>query len=209
MSGIVTPSAGGGSLFLSSPRPATIHPSADVHPGTRFEGTNEIGRSTVKVGCSFGLGSYIGDYAFVGQHTDIGRYCSIANNTTIGAHPHPMEWFSTSPTLAPGELWVAVAGRTSLGHDVWVGANAVVLAGARIGTGAVIAAGAVVLGDVPPYAIVVGVPAKIKRFRFDEYVIARLLASEWWDLPLGVLQSLPTDDVEASLMAIGAAVADA
>lgn len=205
MSGIVTPSAGGGNpVSLVSATGLIIHPSAEVHPGTRLEGLNEIGRSTVKVGCSFGLGSYIGDYAFVGQHTDIGRYCSIANNTTIAAHPHPMEWFSTSPTLAPDGLWVAVAGRTSLGHDVWVGANAVVLAGAQIGTGSVIAAGAVVLGDVPPYAIVAGAPAKIKRFRFDEDTVARLLASEWWDLPLDVLRGLPTDDVETSLMAIEA-----
>lgn len=181
---------------------AIIHPAADVYADARFEGLNEIGRSTVKPGCSFGLGSYIGDYSFVGQHTDIGRYCSIANNATIGAHPHPLGWLSTSPQVKLGLYWVAVDGRTSLGHDVWVGANAVVLAGAQIGIGAVIAAGAVVLGDVPPYAIVMGVPGAIKRFRFDEGIVVRLLASGWWELPVDVLRGLPVDDIEASLKAI-------
>ncbi|ONH82009.1 hypothetical protein APZ41_016795 [Roseomonas mucosa] len=70
---------------------------------------------------------------------------------------------------------------TSVGHDVWVGFGAFVKAGVKIGTGAVVAAHSVVVSDVPPYAIVAGVPARVKRFRFPESTIARLLASRWWD----------------------------
>ncbi len=113
-----------------------------------------------------------------------------------------MDWLSTSPELRPGEQWIGPSERTTLGHDVWVGANAVIMAGAQIGIGAVIGAGAVVLGDVPPYAIAVGVPAQIKRFRFPAPIVDRLLASRWWDLPLDTLRALPTDDIEACLTAI-------
>jgi carbonic anhydrase/acetyltransferase-like protein (isoleucine patch superfamily) len=68
-----------------------------------------------------------------------------------------------------------------LGHDVWIGHGAVVLPGVKIGIGAAIGAGAVVSKDVPPFAVVAGVPAKVIRFRFDENVRAGLLELAWWD----------------------------
>ena len=70
-----------------------------------------------------------------------------------------------------------------IGNDVWIGYEAVVMAGVHIGDGAVVAARAVVTRDVPPYAIVGGVPARIIRMRFDERTIARLLETAWWDWP--------------------------
>jgi hypothetical protein len=69
-----------------------------------------------------------------------------------------------------------------IGSDVWIGAQVTIMAGVTIGHGAVIATGAVVTGDVPPYAIYGGVPAKLIKYRFDEDTIRRLLASEWWKM---------------------------
>lgn len=74
--------------------------------------------------------------------------------------------------------------KTILANDIWIGANAIIPGGIRIGTGAIVAAGAVVVKDVPPYAIVGGNPAKIIRYRFSEEQIKALLESEWWDWPI-------------------------
>ena len=77
---------------------------------------------------------------------------------------------------------------TNIGDDVWVGAGSIIMAGVTIGDGAIIAAGSVVTKDVPPYAIVGGVPAKILRYRFDEGVRKALLKLKWWNLPEEVLK---------------------
>ena len=111
-----------------------------------------------------------------------------------------MEWASTSPVFqnvknsgssvrfAKNEL--PKAKRTIIGHDVWIGHRAIVKAGVTIGTGAVIGAGAVVTKDVPAYAIVVGVPSQIIRYRFDKQMIEELISVEWWNLGDTALQEL-------------------
>ena len=88
--------------------------------------------------------------------------------------------------------------RITVGNDVWIG-NSVNILGANIGDGAVVAAGAVVTKDVPPYAIVAGVPAEIKRYRFNEKTIARFLRAKWWELELEQLDGLPFRDPERCL----------
>ncbi len=125
----------------------------------------------------------------------IGRFCSIACGARFlfNSANHAMASLSTYPFPLFWEEWgldraeVASAwdnkGDIVVGNDVWIGYEAVILAGVTVGDGAVIAARAVVTKDVPPYTIVGGVPAKPIRRRFPEDTIRRLLALRWWDWP--------------------------
>ncbi|MCE5268637.1 MAG: CatB-related O-acetyltransferase [Planctomycetaceae bacterium] len=124
----------------------------------------------------------------------IGRFCSIACGAKFilnGAN-HRLDAISTYPFPVLADAWcdatpVAQAwtnkGDITIGNDVWIGFEAVVLAGVSIGDGAVIGTRAVVTKDVPPYAIVGGVPARLIRKRFDDATIERLLKLRWWDWP--------------------------
>src|SRR5262245_20357849 len=127
----------------------------------------------------------MGDYSYVVNdssivYTDIGKFCSIAAHTRInpGNHPlhrvalHHFTYRSQSYQLGPEDDaaffdWLRCRQGT-LGHDVWIGHGAVILPGVTIGTGAGVGAGAVVSRDVPPFAVMAGVPAKVIRYRFSE-----------------------------------------
>ncbi len=86
-----------------------------------------------------------------------------------------------------------------IGNDVWIGQNAVIMDGVHVGDGAIVAAGAVVTKDVPPYAIVGGVPARVIKYRFDAGTIKELSELKWWELSDGEIASLPVDNVPACL----------
>ncbi|MCU0819143.1 MAG: CatB-related O-acetyltransferase [Beijerinckiaceae bacterium] len=133
-------------------------------------------------------------FEFVGDRLVIGKFVAIAQGAQFimnGAN-HPMGGFSTFPfgTLGfvPGEPYGAEGdpprGDTLIGNDVWIGREAVIMPGVKIGDGAIIGAHAVVGSNVPPYAIVAGNPARVVRKRFHDDVIARLLAIRWWDWPV-------------------------
>lgn len=148
----------------------------------------------------------------VHKNVDVGRYCSIARYADIGAGDHPMQYLSTHSFVYKSQLfdhhpvyrdiphspWNPYS-PTIIGNDVWVGAKATIRNGTTIGDGAIVAAGAVVVKDVPPYAIVGGIPARIIRYRFDAETIAELLALRWWDLPLETIAGAPFDDISGCI----------
>jgi virginiamycin A acetyltransferase len=126
----------------------------------------------------------------VDPKTKIGRYCSIAGGVRIINHNHPLSFKGTSglffnPALGLCDRWLVDHNPLEIGNDVWIGANAVIMPEvSSIGDGAVIGAGAVVHRDVPPYAVVLGNPARVVKYRFSEDVIARLLEEKWWEKDL-------------------------
>jgi acetyltransferase-like isoleucine patch superfamily enzyme len=125
--------------------------------------------------------------------TDIGKYTSISRNVRIGLGNHPTNLVSTNSVFyshkgnALRNDWVREIEfdehkKTIIGNDVWIGEFVTIVGGVTIGDGAVIATNAVITKDVPPYAIVGGVPAKVIKYRFDEETIECLLKVRWWDL---------------------------
>lgn len=147
----------------------------------------------------------IGAYSYVRSGSrllhvrDIGRYCSIGRGVTLGETPrnHPVDWVSTS--LSVSHQYKPELHLTSIGHDVWIGHGAVVMAGVKVGHGAIIARNALVTKDVEPYQIVGGNPAKPIRYRFDEATRAALLASHWWTYDLEQLRQLDFSDCQRFL----------
>lgn len=132
---------------------------------------------------------YVGKYTTVSNCSEIGSFCSISAGVRIGLMRHPQDFISTSPVFyAARRGWVSENTfsededkTVTIGSDVLISANALIKNGVSIGHGAIIGAGSFVDKDVPPYAIVTGLPAKIIRYRFEEAMIARLLESKWWE----------------------------
>lgn len=131
-------------------------------------------------------------FDFIGDKLIIGKFCAIAKNVTFimnGAN-HKSTGFSTYPFFIFGNGWEKSApqpgdlpfkGNTEIGNDVWIGYNATIMPGVKIGSGAIIASKSVVTNDVPAYAVVGGNPAKIIKKRFDDKTINALLSIAWWD----------------------------
>lgn len=131
--------------------------------------------------------SSIGRYSKI-VHSEIGKYCAVSWNTTINAVGHPSDHLTVSAFPYVPYVGNFVQERTQqyqkviIRNDVWIGANSVIMPGVTIGNGAIIGAGAIVTRNVPDYAIVAGVPAKIIKYRFSEDIIKKLLELKWWDL---------------------------
>ncbi|MBL9136097.1 MAG: hypothetical protein JNK85_09525 [Verrucomicrobiales bacterium] len=149
-------------------------------------------------------GGRIGSYSYVGRRSllgpvQFGRFCSIGPNVVAACGDHPAQWISTAPVFfSPG----AQCGTTfcnhaaydelrptSLGHDIWIGAGAVIRNGLTIGDGAIVGAQAVVVDHVPAYAIVAGVPARVIRYRFPTEYVDRLREVAWWEFPPDLLRA--------------------
>ena len=128
-------------------------------------------------------------FDFIGDKLLIGKFCQIAAGVKFimnGAN-HPMDGISTYPFKVMGKAWQNASlnpvnkGDTSIGNDIWIGNSASFMPGVTVGDGAIIAANSVVTGDVAPYTIVGGNPAKEIRKRFDDETIELLLEIKWWD----------------------------
>ena len=164
-----------------------------------FEGCNKLADNVSFLNSQIGFASYVSECAFI-YNTIIKRFSCIAPNVRIAVGSHPTSTFVSmhpafySTAKQSGFTYVSrnkyrdykyVDSERKIsviiGNDVWIGAGAILLEGVTVGDGAVVAAGALVSKDVPPYAIVGGVPAKIIKYRFDEKTIKFLKDLEWWE----------------------------
>ncbi|MFH0755876.1 MAG: CatB-related O-acetyltransferase [Bacteroidota bacterium] len=142
--------------------------------------------------------SVVGAYTYIAPRTsivyaNIGKFCSIASDCSIGLASHSMGNISTSPLFtsrknATGFQWVDSDtfdeyAPVIVGNDVWIGTKVLVMGGVRIGHGVVVGAGSIVTHDLPDYSVAVGVPARVIKYRYEEQVIKRLLELRWWEMP--------------------------
>lgn len=166
---------------------------------TTFGFCNTIYEKATLVNVALGDFTYIASGTAI-RNTTIGKFCSIGPEILIGLGKHPTSMFvSTHP------LFFSTRGQAQevfcdcscfnetaniiIGNDVWIGARAIILDGVTIGDGAIVAAGSLVNKDVPPYAIVGGVPAKVIKYRFETFEIEWLLRFKWWDKSIDWLRS--------------------
>lgn len=170
---------------------------------SKIDDKSQISRKAKIYGLTQIANSTIGDYSYVGRHSrvihaDVGKFCSIAGESKVGMGTHTLDKLSTSPIFTEAKngtkhSWVSISEvnpykRVTIGNDAWIGVRTMILGGLTIGNGAVVAAGAIVTKNVPPYAVVAGVPAKVIRYRFPQEVIDRLETLQWWNLSDEVLQ---------------------
>lgn len=191
----------------------TVYRNADVR-NSKLGDLVQVGDDTVILNCelesnialnrrNFIQESFIGRFTYTGFNTvvrgvNIGRFCSISWNVSIGGKNHDVENVTT------GALWGFYnmygekmkdftygkdKGHCEIGNDVLISSNAVILRNITIGHGAVIGAGAVVTKDVPPYTVVAGVPAKQMKKRFSDHIIEAMLEIKWWDWPVDVIKA--------------------
>jgi acetyltransferase-like isoleucine patch superfamily enzyme len=174
---------------------------------------------------------YMGAFSYAVRgfyfNVEIGRYTSIGEDVQIGRHDHPTSWLSTSPAFYVHDLFrvgngflqaelyhkflpVIPPGKqatqmklTKIGHDVYIGHGAFIRPGITVGDGAIVAAHAVVVKDVPPYAVVAGNPAVIKKYRIPEELIEKTLKVQWWRFSPWQLQAIDMTFPERALDELG------
>ena len=186
------------------PNPNTVHPIAgydkEIYVKPTIKNPNIIVGDFTYIADSEFESHVTHHYDFIGDKLIIGKFCQIAAGVEFvmnGAN-HQMNAVSTFPfyTLEgwdmkpPAKSDLPFKGDTVIGNDVWIGQNAVILPGVHIGDGAIIGANSVVGSDVESYTVVVGNPAKISRYRFDDELTSLLLKFKWWDKPIEEINAL-------------------
>lgn len=177
----------------------TIHPTSHIH-SSQIGSWTDIGPNCLLAETIVDDYSYLaGDAQII--YSEIGKFCSIASHVRINPGNHPMDrvtqhhstyrrveyGFDTTDDQAFFQ-WRRDQ-KCIIGHDVWIGHGAIIMPGIRIGTGAVIGSSAVVTKDVAPYAIAVGVPARLIKQRFTDEVIDVLLRIAWWNWDRATLEA--------------------
>lgn len=181
-----------------------IEKGAQISPTAFLSGCHVNGQITIGDGCRLYKCDLNGNIQ-VGRYTSIwgpnitissvihsitiGNFCSIARNVSIQGHNHRMDLLSTyhiQQNIFGKSVFPELSSKGSIiiGHDVWIGAGAVILSGVVIGNGAVIGSNAVVTHDVPEFAVVAGNPAKIIKYRFSLEQINKINTLKWWDWPI-------------------------
>lgn len=176
-----------------------------------------------KSAISFGAFSSVDGVAQTGvlRNVSVGRYTSIGRHVEIGLTDHPTTWLSTTARQYNAhylgwERWTGKSVTTRgheisrpvfIGNDVWIGDHAIVMGGVKIGDGAVVAAGAVVTKDVPPYAIVGGVPARVIKFRFSDATICALQDLAWWRYDIANFGAVDWANILVAMPSIGECMA--
>lgn len=199
--------------------PIVAHGILHLNPGARIIASKLLGPvyldRNAQIGPDVTVGKYFGmnDSCFIARGT-IGAYCAIGARNAINPFNHPTDWLSTHEfQYHPKSFdWVPeyndfkrlqrspeMFEPVTIGNDVWTGHNVNILPGVTVGDGVVIGAGSIVTKNVPPFAVVAGVPAKVIRYRFTEKVIERQLRLKWWELELSDLSGLPFRDVNRCL----------
>ena len=189
---------------MTTPNPNTVHPIAgydkEIYVKPTIKNPNIIVGDFTYIADSEFESHVTHHYDFIGDKLIIGKFCQIAAGVEFvmnGAN-HQMNAVSTFPfyTLEgwkmnpPAASDMPFKGDTVIGNDVWIGQNATILPGVHIGDGAIIGANSVVGSDVEPYTIVVGNPAEVIRYRFDEELTELLLEFKWWDKPIEEINEL-------------------
>lgn len=213
-----------------------LNPNTRFHRGssTVIEAPAQIGKGNFEIE-TIGAFTYMGEGQTKVRHvSSIGRFCSIAPDLTIGLPEHPTNFISVHVIFEGGgyeklgctdlsEYWTNNAPlvrhvketwsradrsqKTSIGNDVWIGRGVLISKGVSIGDGAVVAARAVVTKDVPPYAVVGGIPARILKYRFPEQIIEKMCACKWTKYGLRSLDGVDMTDPEKGVLQIEANIA--
>lgn len=173
-----------------------IHPAAILNDETILEGNNSIYERANVAGAKLGRGTYIGHDCNM-TYVSIGRYCSISWDVDTAVGEHPIKRVSMHPAFYSAREFCGMNFCQSpdfeefrysdkpyyitIGNDVLIGPRVIIAGGVRIGDGAVIRAGSFVTKDVPPYAVVMGNPGEIVKYRFEPEDIEFLQRLKWWE----------------------------